>query len=102
MDIFIKKYLLKRIYSNRIWFFTKKLIVTCFNPIACANRQCKNGSYCKIHEPTGQSYCEPSCDINNGGCYAEEICSLRNVTCAKEPCPPVVECSKLYVCLINI
>ena len=67
----------------------------CFNLTACANRNCSIGSQCRVHEPTGQSYCEPSCLIDNGGCSAGQICSLRNVTCVKAPCPLVVDCRKL-------
>ena len=60
---------------------------------ACNITDCPRGSQCKIHEPTGEPFCEPSCDLDNGGCADNETCSLRNVTCARAPCPPVVECS---------
>ena len=60
---------------------------------ACNITDCPRGSRCKIYEPTGEPFCEPSCDLDNGGCADNETCSLRNVTCARAPCPPVVECS---------
>lgn len=63
------------------------------NPIACENTYCKKGSECKMHEPTGKPYCEPSCDLDNGGCADDELCSLRNVTCIQAPCPPAVDCT---------
>ena len=67
-------------------------------PIACVDHDCEKGSQCKVYGPygpTGQPYCEPSCDLDNGGCPADQICSLHNVKCAQDPCPPVVKCSKL-------
>ena len=70
-----------------------------FNPTACVNFTCNKGSQCKVYEPTGRPYCEPSCDIDNGGCGIGQICSLRNVTCDSPPCPPEVVCGKLY-CLV--
>lgn len=66
----------------------------CFDSTACKDVSCKKGSWCRVYEPTGQPYCEPSCDLNNGGCPADQTCSLRNVTCTQAPCLPVVECSK--------
>ena len=50
-----------------------------FNPLACKDVSCKEGSWCRVHESTGQSYCEPSCYIYNGGCPADQTCSLHNV-----------------------
>lgn len=66
--------------------------MSCFNLIACEKMNCRKGSQCKMHEPTGQPYCEPSCDLDNGGCRANQTCSLRNVMCVRAPCPPMVQC----------
>lgn len=60
---------------------------------SCTNIKCSNGSQCRVFKPTGEAYCEPSCDINNGGCPANEKCSLQPVQCIRAPCPPVVQCS---------
>ena len=91
-----------------IIFYCKMVTVNLFNNImqlhmlciywtACADRNCPTGSQCKVDELTGQSYCEPSCLIDNGGCPSGQICSLRNVTCVTAPCPPVVDCSKFII-----
>ena len=53
---------------------------------------CRKGTQCKLHEPTGRPYCEPSCDIDNGGCPDNQTCSLQSVTCIQAPCPPKVQC----------
>ena len=58
----------------------------------CATVDCQPGSTCKVYQPTGEAFCEPSCDINNGGCAADQICQLNQVQCVRAPCPPVVEC----------
>ena len=48
---------------------------------------------CKIFKPTGEAFCEPSCILNNGGCQANEICSLVVVNCVRAPCPPIIQCN---------
>ena len=54
---------------------------------------CPLGYQLKKYLPTGEQYCEPSCDIDNGGCDDDKDCSLRSVTCPpNRPCPPVVQC----------
>ena len=58
----------------------------------CATVDCQPGSTCKVYQPTGEAFCDPSCDINNGGCAADQICQLNQVQCVRAPCPPVVEC----------
>ena len=62
----------------------------------CEYHKCPTGSKCKVFEATGESYCEPSCDLNNGGCAANQSCSLKSIKCVQDPgnpCPRVVECS---------
>jgi len=64
--------------------------------IECRDIECPRGSQCKVYESTNQAYCQPSCDIDNGGCFTNQTCSLNNVTCqTPSPCPPVVQCSGL-------
>ena len=68
----------------------------------CKGHKCPVGSRCTIYEPTGEPFCEPSCDLNNGGCPANQECTLKAVQCATDPCPPVVECTprkQLCICL---
>lgn len=47
---------------------------------------------CKVDRDSGRAFCEPSCDINNGGCRDDQICKLKEVQCVTTPCPPQVEC----------
>ena len=60
---------------------------------ACVGFECPTGSRCKVYEPTGEAYCEPSCDIDNGGCADDEVCSLEDKVCVRSPCPPQVKCT---------
>ena len=58
------------------------------------NINCSRGSHCKIDETVHQAYCEASCDLNNGGCADDEVCSLlQPVTCEDAPCPFDVQCT---------
>ena len=59
----------------------------------CTGFECPTGSQCKVYEPTDEPFCEPSCDLDNGGCSDGEMCSLVNVTCVRAPCPPAVQCT---------
>ena len=59
----------------------------------CTGFECPTGSQCKVYEPTREAFCEPSCDLNNGGCPANQRCSLETVQCVRAPCPPVVKCT---------
>ena len=57
---------------------------------------CSRGSQCKVDETVHQAYCEPSCDLDNGGCADNEVCSLQQQqqqqNCTSGPCPPVIQC----------
>jgi len=63
--------------------------------VACGNItiDCTRGSQCKVDQTVHKAYCEPSCDLDNGGCADDEVCSLQQATCVGGPCPPVVQCS---------
>ena len=55
---------------------------------------CPRGTHCKVDETVHQAYCEASCDLNNGGCADDEVCSLlQPVTCEDAPCPSDVQCT---------
>ena len=64
---------------------------------------CSRGSQCKVDETTHQAYCEASCDLDNGGCAADEVCFLLQESCISDLCPPVAQClSKLMVTSIEL
>ena len=58
-------------------------------PDPCATIRCQDGYQCKID---GNGYCDPSCDLNNGGCPVDAQCALIPVQCITTPCPPTVHC----------
>ena len=60
----------------------------------CATIKCSVGYRCMVDNITGTGYCDPSCDLNNGGCPADQQCVLKQVQCITSPCPPVVECTE--------
>ena len=62
--------------------------------LACDSTiNCSRGSQCKVDETVHQAYCEASCDLDNGGCADNEVCSLQEQqNCTSGPCPPVVQC----------
>ena len=69
------------------------LIFNSDNP--CIGFECPQGSACKVFEEGAgdpEAYCEPSCELDNGGCQSNEICELQTVQCVRAPCPPVVNC----------
>ena len=54
---------------------------------------CSRGSQCKVDGTVHQAYCEASCDLDNGGCADNKVCSLQQQhNCTNGPCPPVVQC----------
>ena len=63
------------------------------------NINCSRGTHCKVDETVHQAYCEASCDLNNGGCADDEVCSLlQPVTCEDAPCAFDVQCTcELYM-----
>ena len=63
----------------------------------CEHHKCPTGSKCKVYEVTGETYCEASCDLDNGGCAANQTCSLQAEECIRAPCPPEVQLCFIYV-----
>jgi len=59
----------------------------------CTAVRCPIGSQCEVFELTNETFCNPSCDLDNGGCPVGQACSLQQVQCVRAPCPPVVQCS---------
>ena len=67
----------------------------CLSNTGCKNitRNCSRGTECRVDETVHQAYCEPSCDLDNGGCADNKVCSLQQQkNCTGGPCPPVVQC----------
>ena len=66
--------------------------------IGCDNItiNCSRWERCKVDETIHQAYCEPSCDLDNGGCGDDEICSLTQGICQSLPCPSKVHCNSMY------
>ena len=58
----------------------------------CATKECPNGHRCEVFEFTGETFCDPDCSLNNGGCRADQTCELETVYCIRAPCPPLVKC----------
>ena len=78
------------------------IISTFLDPCETKSEECPIGTRCKIYEPTGEAFCEPSCSIENGGCDSDEVCTLQDVVCVRSPCPPMVQCTDpCSVCTSN-
>lgn len=61
----------------------------------CIGVFCDRGLECKVDDQTGEAFCEPSCELDNGGCRDDQICELQTVQCVRAPCPPVVKCTDI-------
>ena len=60
--------------------------------ICSTSIRCPPGTRCKINENSGNPFCEASCEYDNGGCEADEICRMQQPQCITFPCLEVVEC----------
>ena len=82
-----------------------KYYVRMFLNIACDNItiNCPRGSQCKVDETVHQAYCEASCDLDNGGCADDEVCSvLELATCINPPCPSRILCTRMLLLRIVV
>ena len=61
----------------------------------CTTTSCPVGSVCKV-DHTGFPYCNYSCDIENGGCAPNQICTLVPGNCLTTHCPRQVNCSSKF------
>ena len=73
----------------------------------CNTLECPVGSELKVFPDTGEEYCEPSCDIDNGGCGDDMICSPALPVCFEQPCIGAVVCLNegtiyMYVHSLNV
>ena len=75
------------------------IFVCCFIIDPCARFKCENGYVCKVHGPTQEAFCEPSCDLINGGCPEGTHCRLReDMECEEGPCPSLRSCCPYPLC----
>ena len=79
--------------------FDQNYIILATNP--CAAVQCLKGSRCEVFEPTGEPFCTPSCDLDNGGCPDGQICTIQDVQCVRAPCPSAIKCCELTAVLAD-
>ena len=70
-------------------------VLRCIFADPCAAVKCPVGSLCKVYQPTGEPFCQPSCRVQNGGCPKNTKCELVPVECIRAPCPPEVNCRKI-------
>ena len=84
------------------YLFLCDYIIVLVDP--CADHECPRGSTCKVYEPTNEAYCDPSCELDNGGCEFSQTCELETVQCVRAPCPLVVVCKdarKILIYFLN-
>ena len=65
-----------------------------FSTDPCSTLECPQGFEVKVFPPTGEEYCDPSCDNNTGGCDIDEICvqHVGQLNCVKQLCLREVSC----------
>ena len=57
---------------------------------------------CEVDQRTNQTYCDPSCLNDNGGCDPSDICSIVKMTCVESPCLSIVQCRReSVICMCN-
>ena len=84
--------------------------ITAFSllPDPCALVDCVPGYRCIVSDITGQGICDPSCDLNNGECPANQICRISEIDCGNQPCDNyrVISCEYpvpgWFMCLLFI
>ena len=84
-------------HSN-IFIFTVTLFA---DPILfpCSTIQCADGHQCKVYN--GVPYCDPDCNLNNGGCTPEQKCSTDHPICFELPCPSIRTCTDPSPCMVK-
>ena len=60
----------------------------------CAGYQCGKGTECDFVPSTGEPFCNPTCDVDNGGCDEDEMCKLAPASCVSPdvPCKNAIQC----------
>ena len=60
----------------------------------CPEVQCEPGHQCEVVSSTGEPFCNPTCQVDNGGCGEDEcIEGLSSCVNPDEPCFKSVICS---------
>ena len=57
----------------------------------CAVVDCQQYHYCEVSSVTGNAVCVPSCELENGGCRSDQICTIEEYDCFStngDPCDP--------------
>lgn len=68
-----------------------------FSTDPCSALVCPVGSVKKEFPVTGEEYCDPSCDIDNGGCDNDKFCTLGEPFCFN----PMKPCMQEVICRIE-
>ena len=69
----------------------------------CSSFRCQRGYRCQVYEPTNEAYCEPACDLFNGGCTTGTYCILRrDRACSEGPCPSLKSCCFFPRCDMHV
>ncbi|XP_064398528.1 protein Skeletor, isoforms B/C-like [Halichondria panicea] len=77
--------------------------VQCSPPDPCSTFRCRRGYRCQVYEPTNEAYCEPACDLFNGGCTTGTYCILRqDRNCSEGPCPSLKSCCFFPRCDMHV
>ncbi len=80
--------------GNNNNYYASTIVLACF---AVCKLRCPPGHRCEVDKETGETFCNPNCELDNGGCSSDQICSLLSVQCVRSPCPPTVQCSGMYI-----
>ena len=58
----------------------------------CSEVECQRGARCQVVPSTGQPYCYPTCEVDNGGCHGtcQDLQPFCNAT--DEPCQNMIGC----------
>ncbi|XP_064398538.1 uncharacterized protein LOC135345114 [Halichondria panicea] len=77
--------------------------VQCSPADPCSTFRCQRGYRCQVYEPTNEAYCEPACDLFNGGCTTGTYCILRrDRDCNEGPCPSLKSCCFFPRCDMHV
>ena len=60
----------------------------------CSKLECDPGHKCEVFEPTGQPFCNPTCEVDNGGCGDDECSEQRTCSDPDQLCYTVVICTE--------
>ena len=83
-------------FAITLQFLSCKLHLYVYFLSDCSQIECEPGHQCEVFPPTGQPFCNPTCQVDNGGCDPiYQLCGQKGGGCLNnpnEPCKDVVEC----------